>query len=242
METKIFVYILIGVFVAMLIVCLSIASFAGGHVYEQYKYYSKFMSSSFTVASDFCCMVSQRYLGSTVKIGKKDGELSDAYSPSQKVVFLSQNTFDNSSVASLAIAGHELGHAYQDYKNPKFFQKQAVYKICCKLLGFMMYPLFAVGIVLLFATQNLIPSLVCVAGAILIFLFALCLKIVTIKIEKDASDKAICFLSELQILDETELKYAKKFLRSALLTYVADFLQAILGWTGLTKKTKIFGG
>lgn len=242
METKIFIYILIGVFVAMLIVCLSIASFAGAHVFEQYKYYSNFMSSSFTVASDFCVMVSQRYLGSTVKIGSREGELTDAYVPAKKVVFLSQATFANSSVASLAIAGHELGHAYQDYTNPNLFKRHNCYRVVCKLLGFMMYPLFAAGVVLLFLSESLVPSIVCLVAAIGIFLFALFLKIATISIEKDASKKALLFLKELGVLDETELGYAKKFLNSALLTYVADFLQAIFGWTGLTRKTKIFGG
>lgn len=242
MEAKIFVYILIGVFVAMLIVCLSIASFAGAHVFEKYKYYNNFMSSSFTVASDFCCMVSQRYLNSTVKIGKRGGELTDAYVPNQKIVFLSQNTFDNSSIASLAIAGHELGHAYQDFLDPKLFERHNLYKVLCKVLGLLMYPLFAAGIVLLFASQSVLPSILCVSSAILIFLFALFLKFVTIKIEKDASKKALVFLRELGILDEVELEYARKFLNAALLTYIADFLQAILGWTGLTRKTKIFGG
>ena len=242
MEAKIFVYILIGVFVAMLIVCLSIASFAGVHVFEKYKYYNNFMSSSFTVASDFCCMVSQRYLNSTVKIGKRGGELTDAYVPNQKIVFLSQNTFDNSSIASLAIAGHELGHAYQDFLEPKLFQRHNLYKVLCKVLGILMYPLFVAGIVLLFASQSLLPSILCVASAILIFLFALFLKFVTIKIEKDASKKALVFLRDLAVLDEVELEHARKFLNAALLTYIADFLQAILGWTGLTRKTKIFGG
>lgn len=242
METKLFVYVLIGVFVAILIVCLSIASFAGAHVFEKYKYYNNFMSSSFTVAGDFCCMVSQRYLDCTVKIVKRGGELTDAYVPSQKTVFLSENTFGNSSVASLAIAGHELGHAYQDYLDPKLFERHNFYKVLCKVLGFLTYPLFFAGIILLFASQSLLPSFLCVAGAILIFLFALFLKFATIKIEKDASKKALVFLRELDVLDEVELEYARKFLNAALLTYIADFLQAILGWTGLTRKTKIFGG
>ena len=64
----------------------------------------------------------------------------------------------------------------------------------------------------------------------------------TIKIEKDASKKAIMFLKQLNVLEDYEIEYAKKVLDAALLTYIGDFLRALLGWTMLTKKTKLFGG
>lgn len=227
---------------AILIICLSIASYSGSHIMEKFDEINKHMSSSFTTASNFSVMVSMTYLNSQVKIGKRMGKLTDAYSSRQKTIFLSESTFDNSSVAALAIAAHELGHALQDQKTPQMLRKRETYAIISKLLGLLMYPLFIGAIICLFASEGLVASLICIIGAIFIFFFALFVKGMTIKIEKDASAKAVIFLKELNILEDDEIVYAKKLLKAALLTYIGDFLQAILGWTMLTRRTKLFGG
>ena len=49
-----------------------------------------------------------------VRVEGAQGKLSDHYDPSSKVLRLSQAVYQGSSVASLAIAAHELGHAMQD--------------------------------------------------------------------------------------------------------------------------------
>lgn len=242
MEIEILVYILIAVFVIILLLCLTIASYSGSNMWEKFQEGNKRLSSSFIVASDFCCMVSQVYLNSTVRISKRTGELTDAYMSSKKIVFLSDLTYQNSSVAALAVAAHELGHALQDFENPKTLAKHRSFGIASKLIGFLMYPLIILGLVLLFTGDSIIPSLICIAGAIVIFVFALIVKLMTINIEKDASKKAINFLKELNILEDYEIEIAKKVLNAALLTYIGDFLRALLGWTMLTKRTKIFGG
>lgn len=239
---EVLVYILLAVFVAILIVCLTIASYSGSNLLEKFEQVNKHLSSSFTVASDFCCMISQTYLASSVMVGGRKGHLTDAYIPSKKTVFLSESTFSNSSVAALAVAAHELGHALQDYQNPATLRKHKNMGIACKLIGLLMYPMVILGVVLLFTSESIVPSIICIAGAIAIFVFALVVKLMTIKIEKDASKKALSFLKDLNVLEDYELKYAKQILNAALLTYIGDFLQALLGWTMLTRKTKLFGG
>ena len=75
---------------------------------------------------------------------------------------------------------------------------------------------------------------------LLIFLTALAFKISVIKIEKEASAYALELLSQTKILNENELKVAKKLLKLALQTYIGDFFRAMLFWTMLVPKTKIF--
>ena len=60
----------------------------------------------------------------------------------------------------------------------------------------------------------------------------------SLAIEKDASKKALKFLDEF--LSEDEVKKCKAFLNDARLTYWADFLRACLGWTAMSRKTKLF--
>lgn len=235
------IYALIGIGVLILIVCLSVASTAGSNMMEKFEAINKRLSSSFTVAHIFAMMTSQMYLDGKVKVGHKAGYLTDAYMSSRKVVFLSEKIFDNSSVAALAITAHELGHALQDKDNPQTLHRRDRLGLAAKLLGYMMTPLFIAGIILFFAMPaNLLYSIICLGGAIGIFFLALIVKGLTISIEKDASAKAIVILQEMNILDEDEIKLAKTLLKAALLTYIADFLRAILGWTMLTPKTKLF--
>ena len=234
-------YILIGVGVLILLVCLSIASYAGTNMMETYEHINKTMSSSYTVASDFAAMISYQYLDGKVKIGKRPGYLSDAYAPRNKVVWLSESVYGNSSVAALSIVAHEMGHALQDKITPELLSRRDNLSLLAKVLGFFMFPFFVAGIILFFVSADYyLYSLLCLGGSILIFFLALLVKGLTISIENDASKKAIDYLRDLRILEEDEIKLSKKLLKAALLTYIADFLQAVLGWTMLTRKTKLF--
>lgn len=86
-------YILLGVLALVLIVCLSIASFADSQLLEVFKETNNIMSSSFTVASDFSAMASRAFLDGGVKVGNKQGFLTDAYSPNDKRRFFCLNKF-----------------------------------------------------------------------------------------------------------------------------------------------------
>lgn len=235
-------YILIGVAILILLICLAIASYAGAQLIETYDEVNKNMSSSFMVASEFSSQVSKKFLKGQIAVGRREGHLTDAYIPSHKTIYLSEQVYANSSVAALAIAGHEMGHAKQDLQTPAVLAKRHSLGNLSKILGFFMFPLFVAGIVLFFLFPNeIIYSLLALGGSILIFILALSVKLMTIKIEKDASKNAIDFLRKISGLDEEEIEQAKKLLKAALLTYIADFLRAVLGWTMLTRKTKLFG-
>ena len=76
--------------------------------------------------------------------------------------------------------------------------------------------------------------------ALIIFILALGLKIFTVNIEKEASMNALKILKEFDVLHEEHTKMATSLLNYAKQTYVADFFRALLCWTFLTRKTKIF--
>jgi Zn-dependent membrane protease YugP len=235
-------YILIGCAVVVLLIALSIANYSGNNLIEKFEKLNDDVASSYTFASNFAASVSMAFLGATVKVGKREGYLTDAYIPSKKTVFLSEKVFGSSSVAALAITAHELGHALQDYENSNTLKKHYNLSLAARILGRFMFPLFVLAVVLFFVyPENAIPSLVALAGGVGIFVLALVVKLATVSIEKDASKKALGMIKALNVLDEDELKEAKKLLDAALLTYIGDFLRAILSWTLLTQKTKLFG-
>lgn len=226
-------------FVVLVIIGLSIASFADSHVVERYKKFEHFNASSFTTAKDFAVMTSINFLDSKVKIGQRKGFLTDAYSSSKKVVFLSEEVYGSSSVSALAVTAHELGHALQDKENPKTLKRLSVLSMLGNILGRIMFPLILVGLILFLSNQSLY-GLVCLGVAVAIFILSLVLKLMTISIEKDASKNALLLLERQRVLNQEELVMAKKMLDAALLTYIADFLRVILSWTFMTRKPKLF--
>ena len=155
-----------------------------------------------------------------VQINEVAGTLSDHYNPSNKTVNLSTDVYKDSSIASIAVAAHECGHAIQDKVGYKFLRFRHAFiptvNICSKL-GY-----FVVMIGLLFGSFHLAMAGFILLCTILIF------QLVTLPVEFDASKRAGVFLKEYNLATEDESKGVKKMLGAAALTYVAGVLASAL--------------
>lgn len=149
-----------------------------------------------------------------------NGNLTDHYDSGRKVIRLSKDIYDNESIASLAVAAHECGHAIQD-KDGYFFMR----------LRSFIYPIVRIG--------TMFSYLVIFIGAIaeamnIIYLgialvaLGLIYQLVTLPVEFDASKRALIELKNLGLVTDDELDGAKKMLISAALTYVAGVLSSAL--------------
>jgi len=154
-----------------------------------------------------------------VRIERVAGRLSDHYDPRANVIRLSDAVYGSTSIASVGVAAHEAGHAVQyaqAYGPIKL--RGAIIPVCnfssqisilLIILGFVLYsrPLFAVGVVL--------------------FAVAAFFQVVTLPVEFNASRRAIQSLQDTHMLDDQELRGAKKVLGAAAMTYVAALLVSI---------------
>lgn len=149
------------------------------------------------------------------------GQLTDHYDPRNKTLFLSNGVGNGNSVASLAIAAHELGHAQQDAENyfPMRFRGFLVPMVNIgSNLGWI---LILVGLLLNFTGLAWLGVLVFSGGA----LFALA----TLPVEFDASTRAKRMLADSGIIQtEEERRGVNNVLNAAALTYVAGLVTAIL--------------
>ncbi|MCE7861412.1 MAG: zinc metallopeptidase, partial [Chloroflexi bacterium CFX2] len=156
-----------------------------------------------------------------VKIQGTPGEMTDHYDPRDKTVYLSQGVANSPSVASLAIAAHELGHAQQDAEGyfPLKFRGTLVPLVNIgSNLGWI---LILIGLILQWTQLAWIGVLVFSGGA----LFAL----VTLPVEFDASARARRMLAESGIIQtDAEMRGVSNVLNAAALTYVAGLVTAIL--------------
>lgn len=148
------------------------------------------------------------------------GELTDHYDPSRKVVRLSKTNFNNSSVAAISVAAHEVGHALQDKEGYFFLRIRAA---IFPLVSFSSkFGYFAIVIGLIFNMINLLWIGIALELVILIF------QLITLPVEFDASKRALVELERLNLIEKTEKVGATKVLNAAALTYVAGVATTLL--------------
>lgn len=148
------------------------------------------------------------------------GNLTDHYDPSRKVIRLSSDVYHKESVASVAVAAHECGHAIQDRDNYTFLRIRAFLVPFVNLSSKLGYVAILIGII-----ANLIDVIwlgIGLEAVILVF------QLITLPVEFDASKRALKELEGMNILTENELVKGKVVLTSAALTYVASVAATVL--------------
>jgi uncharacterized protein len=149
------------------------------------------------------------------------GNLTDNYDPRNKTLFLSQGVADVASVASVAIAAHELGHAMQDAEEYFPLRFRAALVPIVNIGSNLGWILIMIGLFLRFTQLAWLGVLVFAGGAV----FALA----TLPVEFNASARAKQLLVQTGIIQtEEERRGVNTVLNAAALTYVAGLVTAIL--------------
>ena len=156
---------------------------------------------------------------SKVLILETQGELTDHYDPSKKVVKLSHDIYNGRTIAAVSVASHECGHAIQDKNGYTFLRFRNSIVPVVNLASKLGYVAIMIGV---FASlMNLIWVGIAMEGVILLF------QLVTLPVEFNASSRALKLIKEYGIVTDDEHSGAKKMLTSAALTYVAGVLSAV---------------
>ena len=200
---------------------LLLTMLASWYVRSAYNKWSKVPASSRLTGAQ----AAQRLVSSGplygVKIEGVAGNLSDHYDPRTKTLRLSQGVYSNASVAAVAIAAHELGHAMQDAEDYLPLRFRAALVPMVNIGSWLGWILIMIGLVLNALNLAWIGVLVFSGGA----LFALA----TLPVELNASARAKRLLSETGIIQtEQERRGVSIVLNAAALTYVAGLLTAIV--------------
>ena len=158
-----------------------------------------------------------------VQVRHVSGSLTDHYDPRTKTVNLSDPVYNATSVAALGVAAHECGHAIQHAKSyAPLSIRSALVPIA--IFGSMLaWPVILIGLFFNTRSSGLIIDI-----GILLFSAAVLFQLVTLPVEFDASRRALVMLRTQGILADDELKYTRRVLKSAALTYVASAAAAIL--------------
>jgi len=170
-----------------------------------------------------------------VRVEGVSGKMTDHYDPRQKVLRLSQGVYQTASVAAVAIAAHELGHALQD--NEQYFPlKLRSALIPAVNIGSTMGWIFIIiGLFMQWSGLAWLGVIVFSAGA----LFSLA----TLPVELNASARAKELLVQSGIIvGKEEQKGVVKVLNAAAFTYVAALLTSIMQLLYFTSLVGGMGG
>lgn len=203
----------------LVILASIIVLFAQSKVSSAYNRYSKVRNeANMTGAEVANKIIQQHHLD--ISVERISGQLSDHYDPTHKVVRLSSAIHDGMSIASLAVAAHEVGHALQHQEG------YGMLKLRHALLPFANFGSSA-GWVAVMIGLLLGSSGVAYLGLALLSLM-LGFQFVTLPVEFNASSRALHILEGEGYLGYNETGMAKKMLDAAALTYVAAVASTLL--------------
>lgn len=158
-----------------------------------------------------------------IKIFSIPGAMSDYYSPRDKSLYLSEETVSSASVASMAIAAHECGHAIQHRRHSLLFYFRLGSVPIVNLCSSLAMPLFLLGF--LFSFEKLLNL------GIIFFAASVIFHLITFPLEVDASRRGLRELQENGIIDANSLEYrqCRRMLCAAAGTYFAALSVSVLG-------------
>lgn len=156
-----------------------------------------------------------------VRIEPVSGQLSDHYDPRTKVLRLSQGVYSGTSVAALAIAAHELGHAMQDKEGYGPLRLRSLLVPAVNIGSYLGWIFIILGLAINVTGLSWLGVIIFSGGAV----FALA----TLPVEFDASRRAKRLLREAGIIQtDQEQRGVSAVLNAAALTYIAALVTAVL--------------
>lgn len=206
-----YVLVLIGALISMV---------ASINVNSTYRRFSTVMSMRGVRAEE----AAQRILHDAgiydVRIERIRGELTDHYSPLEKVLRLSDAVYGSTSVAAIGVAAHECGHAIQHKVGYVPLSLRSLSVPVANIGSKLSWPLILIGLLIGYTPLAQI--------GVILFLAVVLFQLITLPVEFNASHRALQVLKQDSMLSMDELSGARKVLTAAALTYVAALFSTIL--------------
>lgn len=156
-----------------------------------------------------------------VSVISTPGQLTDHYNPVNKTVNLSESVYNQRNAAAAAVAAHECGHAVQHAVGYEWLQlRSRLVPIVNVASNFVQWILLA-GIVMM----KTFPGLLLIG--IIIFSATTLFSIVTLPVEYDASNRALAWLKNKNMLNSAEYNGAEDSLKWAARTYLVAAIGSI---------------
>ena len=161
-----------------------------------------------------------------VQVISTPGQLTDHYNPSDKTVNLSEAVYNQRNAAAAAVAAHECGHAVQHAKAYSMLQLRSQMVPMVNIASGLSQWLIMGGLILGAAAHFGFGYYVAVAGLVLMAV-ATVFSFITLPVEYDASNRALAWLKNKNMLSQQEYAGAEAALKWAARTYVVAAIGAL---------------
>ena len=159
-----------------------------------------------------------------VKVISTPGQLTDHYNPQNKTVNLSEVVYNQRNAASAAVAAHEVGHAVQHAQAYKWLTMRSqlvpMVNISSKFSQYLI-----MGGLVLGAASNL--GYWVLLGGVVLMGMATLFSFITLPVEYDASNRALAWLKNKNIVNQKEFAGSKDALKWAARTYLVAALSSL---------------
>ena len=204
----------------LLILSFAITAIAQIMVKSRYNKYQKIPNEAGITGKDVARRILDENGMQNIKIIQTEGTLTDNYNPTQMTVNLSEGIYNGTSIASIAVAAHECGHAIQHHTGYTFLRIRTglvpVLNVTSKISYVMIILGFALGALGLFQIGIILESV------------AVLFQLVTLPVEFNASKRGMNQLRGFNLFSNSELKGSRRMLTAAALTYVGAALSGIV--------------
>ncbi|HPJ54031.1 MAG TPA: zinc metallopeptidase [Flavobacteriales bacterium] len=156
-----------------------------------------------------------------VKVTHVKGQLTDHYNPATRTVNLSEAVYSERNAAAAAVAAHECGHAVQHAQAYSWLQFRSKLVPVVSVTSSLVQWILLGGILLI----NSFPQLLLIG--IILFATTTLFSIITLPVEYDASNRALKWLKDRQIVTTGEYAMSADALKWAARTYVVAAIGSI---------------
>ncbi|KGO87291.1 membrane protein [Flavobacterium rivuli WB 3.3-2 = DSM 21788] len=174
-----------------------------------------------------------------VRVISTSGRLTDHYNPADKTVNLSEAVYNQRNAAAAAVAAHEVGHAVQHATAYNMLKLRSnLVPVVNATSGLSQW--LVIGGLVLGAASGLGWGYYIALIGLVFMAFATIFSFITLPVEYDASNRALAWLKNKNMLTQQEYAGAEDSLKWAARTYVVAAIGAVaslLYWA-----LQVFGG
>lgn len=193
---------------------------------SKFQHYSKVHLQNGMSGAEIARKMLQDHGITDVEVVHTPGMLTDHYNPQKKTVNLSEGVYHQRNAAAAAVAAHECGHAVQHAQAYQWLtMRSRLVPVVSVTSGMSMWLVFG-GLVLGAAAGMGMGYWIAVAGLAMMALATL-FSFITLPVEYDASNRALAWLKNRNMVTSQEYKGSEDALKWAARTYLVAAIGAL---------------
>ncbi|WP_424652043.1 zinc metallopeptidase [Capnocytophaga gingivalis] len=193
---------------------------------SKFEYYSKVHLRNGMSGAEIAQKMLEDHGIRDVKVISTPGRLTDHYNPVDKTVNLSEAVYNQRNAAAAAVAAHECGHAVQHAQAYSWLTLRSKLVPAVNVSSNLSQWLILGGFLLGAAAKVGFGYWVALIGVIL-FAVTTAFAFITLPVEYDASNRALAWLKNKNIVSQQEYTGAEDSLKWAARTYVVAALGSL---------------